>query len=54
MPASRPRKPRLRPTDVLRTEGDASAARPRLAWAPVVPWETTLAAVLADWRGRIG
>ena len=45
---------RLRPTDVLRTEGDASAARRVLAWAPVVPWETTLATVLADWRARIG
>jgi len=45
---------RIRPTDVLRTEGDASAARRVLGWAPVVPWERTLASVLADWRARIG
>jgi GDP-4-dehydro-6-deoxy-D-mannose reductase len=45
---------RLRPTDVLRTEGDASAARTALGWAPLVPWETTLAAVLEDWSGRVG
>lgn len=45
---------RLRPTDVLRTEGDASAAKRVLGWAPAVPWETTLATVLADWRARIG
>lgn len=44
---------RLRPTDVLRTEGDASAARLTLGWQPVIPWETTLATVLADWRTRI-
>ena len=45
---------RLRPTDVLRTQGDATVAKGRLGWAPVVPWETTLGVVLADWRERIG
>ena len=45
---------RLRPTDVMRTEGDASAARHTFGWAPAIPWETTLATVLADWRTRIG
>jgi GDP-4-dehydro-6-deoxy-D-mannose reductase len=45
---------RLRPTDVLRTEGDASAARSILGWAPGVPWEETLAVVLEDWKARIG
>lgn len=46
-------KTRLRPTDVTRTEGDASAARGALRWKPQVPWETTLTRVLADWRIRI-
>lgn len=45
---------RLRPTDVVRTEGDAHAARAALGWQPQVPWETTLATVLADWQRRIG
>jgi GDP-4-dehydro-6-deoxy-D-mannose reductase len=45
---------RLRPTDITRTEGDASVARATLAWAPVVPWEETLSNVLADWHARIG
>ena len=45
---------RLRPTDVLRAVGDASAARAALGWAPTTPGESTLAAVLADWKVRIG
>jgi len=45
---------RLRPTDVLRTEGNASAAERALGWKPSVPWEQTLAAVLDDWKARIG
>ncbi len=45
---------RLRPTDVRSTQGDASAARRVLGWAPAVPWERTLATVLEDWMGRIG
>ncbi|MBR0647785.1 GDP-mannose 4,6-dehydratase [Plastoroseomonas hellenica] len=43
---------RLRPTDVERTVGDASAARAVLGWVPVVPWEDTLASVLAYWQAR--
>ena len=45
---------RLRPSDVIRTAGDARAARDALGWAPHVPWETTLRSVLADWQTRIG
>lgn len=45
---------RLRPTDVLRTVGDATAARAAFGWAPAVPWDATLQAVLADWQLRIG
>lgn len=44
---------RLRPTDVLRTAGDASLAKRELGWSPVIPWEETLASVLADWRARV-
>ncbi|WP_421988766.1 GDP-mannose 4,6-dehydratase [Roseococcus sp.] len=45
---------RMRPTDVLRTQGDASAAARVLGWAPQVPWERTLATTLNDWKERIG
>lgn len=45
---------RLRPTDVPRAEVDATAARQALGWSPAIPWEATLAAVLADWRHREG
>jgi GDP-4-dehydro-6-deoxy-D-mannose reductase len=44
---------RLRPTDVIRTECDAAAAHAALGWAPSVPWQQTLAAVMEDWRARI-
>jgi len=44
----------LRPTDVLRTQGDSSAANRVLGWTPAVPWEKTLGTVLADWLARIG
>lgn len=43
---------RLRPTDVPRTVGDASAARRVLGWQPVVPWEDTLASVLGYWQAQ--
>lgn len=44
---------RMRPTDVVRTAGDATAAQAALGWAPRVPWETTLEAVLRDWQARL-
>ncbi len=44
---------RLRPTDIPRAIGDAGRARALLGWAPAIPWEQTLADVLADWRQRI-
>ena len=44
----------MRSTDVARTEGDWRRARDALGWEPRVPWNATLAAVLADWRARIG
>ncbi|HEY4253824.1 MAG TPA: GDP-mannose 4,6-dehydratase [Roseomonas sp.] len=43
---------RMRPTDVLRTRGDAAAARAALGWEPGVPWEETLTWVLSDWQAR--
>ena len=44
---------RLRPTDVESVQGDPSRARRTLGWAPMVPWEETLASVLTDWRERV-
>ncbi len=44
---------RLRPADIPVAAGDAGLARRLLGWAPVVPWEQTIADVLADWRERI-
>lgn len=44
---------RLRPTDVIRTEGDSRLAQRLLGWAPEVPWDTTLDRVLEDWRRRV-
>ncbi len=43
----------LRPTDLLRTEGNASRAAALLGWAPAMPWETTLRDMVADWRERV-
>jgi len=45
---------RLRPTDIPVAAGDAALARRLLGWAPAIPWEQTLADVLADWRARVG
>ena len=39
--------------EILESRGDASLARAVLGWEPVIPWETTLADVLADWRLRV-
>jgi len=44
---------RLRPTDVMRTLGNASLARQHLNWSATVPWDDTLDIVLADWRARV-
>ena len=44
---------RLRRTEIPLACGDAGRARSLLGWAPRIPWETTLADVLQDWRGRI-
>ncbi|MCK8787042.1 GDP-mannose 4,6-dehydratase [Roseomonas sp. NAR14] len=45
---------RLRPTDVERVVGDSGRARAMLGWSPVLPWDTTLDDVMADWRYRVG
>jgi GDP-4-dehydro-6-deoxy-D-mannose reductase len=44
---------RLRPTDVIRTAGDASRAANALGWRPSVPFEDTIDSVLQDWRRRV-
>lgn len=44
---------RLRPTDIPVAAGNAALARRVLGWAPAIPWEQTLADVLADWRARV-
>jgi GDP-4-dehydro-6-deoxy-D-mannose reductase len=46
--------PLLRPTDIPRACGNANRAREVLGWSPGVPLSATLAAVLADWRARVG
>lgn len=45
---------RLRPTDIPVAIGNPALARHRLGWAPAIPWDQTLADVLADWQGRVG
>ncbi len=42
-----------RPTDIPVAAGDSGLARRLLHWAPVIPWEQTLADVLAEWRLRL-
>jgi GDP-4-dehydro-6-deoxy-D-mannose reductase len=44
---------RLRPTDVIRTEGDSGLAQRLLGWQPKTAWPETLDRVLADWRQRV-
>ena len=44
---------RLRPSEIPIATGNADAARGLLDWAPRIAWETTLADVLEDWRGRV-
>jgi nucleoside-diphosphate-sugar epimerase len=38
---------------VERVLGDPTRARAALGWAPLIPWDETLASVLADWRMRV-
>jgi len=45
---------RLRPTDIAVAAGDATLARRVLGWSPAIPWEQTIADVLADWQARVG
>lgn len=42
-----------RPLDVVTARCDATAARELLDWAPTIPWERTLADILAYWRARV-
>ena len=43
---------RLRPSDIPHASGNATLARTTLGWAPVIPWQQTLADVLADHRPK--
>ena len=43
---------RLRPSEIPVAAGDATLARSLLHWSPSIPWQKTLADVLADWRQR--
>jgi len=42
----------LRRAEIATAVGDATAAQRAFGWAPKVPWEDTLADVLADWQVR--
>jgi len=44
---------RMRPVDVQRASGDRRRAEALLGWVPETDWDTTLDAVLADWRQRV-
>lgn len=44
---------RLRGSEIPVATGDAGLARSLLGWTPSIPWDTTLADTLADWRGRV-
>lgn len=44
---------RLRGPEIASASGDGSRARRRLGWAPTIPWQQTLADLLADWRIRV-
>jgi GDP-4-dehydro-6-deoxy-D-mannose reductase len=43
---------RLRGPEIVSASGDGSRARRQLGWAPIIPWQQTLADVLEDWRIR--
>lgn len=44
---------RLRPVDLPRSVGCSALAERLLGWRPEIPWEKTLADLMADWRARI-
>ncbi len=44
---------RLRRSDLSLSVGDAALAARLLGWRPAIPWEKTLADLLADWRQRV-
>jgi len=44
---------RMRPSDIARAQCDAGKARRELGWQPVIPFERTVADVLAEWRGKV-
>lgn len=44
---------RMRPSEVARICGAATAARTAFGWQPAISFDATLDAVLADWRGRV-
>ena len=41
---------RVRETDIRLACGDATQARTRLDWAPIIPWEQTLRDMVNDWQ----
>lgn len=43
---------RLRGSEIASASGDHTLARKALGWEPKIPWQQTLADVLADWRKR--
>ena len=43
----------LRRAEIPTASGNAGAARLALGWHPTIPWDQTLADVLADWRTRV-
>lgn len=43
---------RLRRRDIPSASGNAALARRLLGWSPSIPWATTLADTLQDWRAR--
>ena len=44
---------RMRGSEIPSASGDSSLAYRLLGWAPNIPWQQTLADVLADWRARV-
>ena len=45
---------RLRSDELMRSVGDPARAKGLLGWEPKIPWETTLADILADCRREVG